>query len=69
VKTRASVSRGTPEESVSAAKRKRLVRLAGIYLGAAGVEPCPVRFDVISIRVLGPDRAVLRHHRAPFVVE
>jgi hypothetical protein len=27
-----------------------------------------VRFDVIAIRVLGEDRALLRHHRGAFEV-
>lgn len=69
VKTRTSASRGTGEEAVSQSKRRKLVRLAEIYLSSAGIEPRPVRFDVIAIRVLGPDRALLRHHRAAFVVE
>jgi putative endonuclease len=68
VKTRRTSSRGTPEEAVSLAKQRRLVRLAEAYIAAAGVRPCAVRFDVISIRVLGEDRALLRHHRAAFVV-
>ncbi len=67
VKTRASTAAGQPEESVSAAKQRRLVRLAEAYVAAAGlIEPC-VRFDVVSIVVLSDDRALLRHHRAAFV--
>lgn len=69
VKTRTSAARGTPEDAVSATKQRRLARLAEAYLTTSGVGPCPVRFDVVSIRVLGPDRALLRHHRAAFVVE
>lgn len=69
VKTRASESRGTPEEAVSEAKRRRLVRLAEAYMSAAGLQDCGVRFDVISIRVLGEDRALLRHHRGAFTAE
>jgi putative endonuclease len=69
VKTRTTASRGTPEEAVSPTKQRRIVRLAVQYIASAGIEPCTVRFDVVSIRVLGPDRALLRHHRAAFVVE
>jgi len=69
VKTRTTSTQGTPEEAVSPAKQKRLIRLARAYLAAAGLEPVAVRFDVISIRVLGPDRALLRHHRDAFVLE
>ena len=69
VKTRTTVARGTPEESVSATKQRRIARLAEAYLTVSGAGACAVRFDVVSIRVLGPDRALLRHHRAAFVVE
>lgn len=69
VKTRTTIAKGTPEEAVSAAKRKRLTRLAEAYIANAGIQPCEVRFDVIAIRVLSPDRALLRHHRAAFQVE
>jgi putative endonuclease len=69
VKTRLTTSKGTPEEAVSAAKRRRLVRLAGSYVSAQGLEACPVRFDVVTIRVLAEDRALLRHHRAAFEAE
>lgn len=69
VKTRATESRGTPEDAVSPAKQKRLARLARAYIAAAGLADCPVRFDVITIRLLAEDRALLRHHRAAFIVE
>jgi putative endonuclease len=68
VKTRRSFSAGTPEESVSPTKQKRLGRLAAAYLQTLGDEPESVRFDVVSIYVLGEDRALLRHHRAAFAV-
>lgn len=69
VKTRTTAARGTPEEAVSPAKQRRIVRLAQAYVAAAGLGECQVRFDVISIRVLAEDRALLRHHRAAFAVE
>ncbi len=68
VKTRRSVRMGTPEEAVSVTKQRRLVRLAREYLAAIHQAPETVRFDVVSIRVLGSDRALLRHHRCAFVV-
>ena len=68
VKTRRSFSAGTPEEAVSPTKQKRLGRLAREYLQRLGDEPEEVRFDVVSIYVLGDDRALLRHHRAAFVL-
>lgn len=68
VKTRTSRRTGSPEEAVSPAKQRRLIKLAEAYLAHAGGDPCPVRFDVISIRVLDADRALLRHVRAAFTV-
>ena len=66
VKTRTTVAQGTPEEAVSPAKQRRLMRLAEAYIAHAGIAACPVRFDVVSIRVLDEERALLRHHRAAF---
>lgn len=68
VKTRASVARGTPEESVTPAKQKRLARLAREYIAGLGACPERVRFDVVTLLVLGADRALLRHHRNAFEV-
>jgi len=68
VKTRKTVSRGTPAEAVTPTKQKRYERLARAYVQAAGLDDVQVRFDVISILVVTPDRALLRHHRAAFVV-
>jgi len=69
VKTRRSVSKGTPEEAVTPAKRRRYAKLAAAYLQSAGVSDVPLRFDVISLLVVAEDRALLRHHRAAFVPE
>lgn len=68
VKTRRSLKMGTPEEAVSVTKQRRLARLARAYLAERGASPRLVRFDVVSIRVLGADRALLRHHRNAFEV-
>jgi putative endonuclease len=69
VKTRRSERMGTPEEAVSPTKQRRLVRLARSYLAETGARPRLVRFDVVSLRVLGEERALLRHHRNAFAVE
>lgn len=68
VKTRRTARTGTPEEAVSTAKQKRLIRLAQAYIAHAGMGPVTVRFDVIGIQVLSEDRALLRHHRSAFDV-
>ncbi|KAF0208094.1 MAG: YraN family protein [Actinomycetota bacterium] len=69
VKTRTTIAKGTPEEAVTPTKQRRIIRLAKTYIAKAKVEPCSVRFDVVTIIVLGEDRALLRHHRAAFEVE
>jgi len=69
VKTRRTVAKGTPEEAVTPTKQRRIGRLARAYLQHAGLDDVPVRFDVITLLVLAEDRALLRHHRAAFVVE
>ena len=57
---------GTPEESVTPAKRRRVVAAARHYL--SNVPPCSwreARFDVIAIEGVG-NAAVLRHYPAAF---
>ena len=67
VKTRRSERAGTAEEAVSATKQKRIARLAEAYLRTIDAPiGCSARFDVVAIRVIAPDRALLRHHRAAF---
>lgn len=69
VKTRRTVSKGTPEEAVTPAKCRRYAKLAAAYVQSAGVSDVPVRFDVVALLVVAEDRALLRHHRAAFVPE
>lgn len=69
VKTRRTAAKGTPEEAVSANKRRKIARLAREYIAHAGLDAPRVRFDVVAIRVLSDDRALLRHHRAAFILE
>ncbi len=68
VKTRRTQGKGSPEEAVSPTKQKKLIRLARAYIAHAGIEHMNVRFDVVAIRVLSDERALLRHHRAAFNV-
>jgi putative endonuclease len=67
VKTRRSTAKGTPEDAVTASKRKRYERLAAAYVQMAGLDDAVLRFDVITILVISEDRALLRHHRCAFV--
>ena len=66
VKTRSGEGCGSPEEAVDARKQSRIQALAQRYLAASQLENVAVRFDVIAIRYLGDDRALLRHHRDAF---
>lgn len=66
VKTRRTLAKGTPEEAVSPTKQRKLIRLAEAYVAHAGIEPQEIRFDVIGVRPISSDRALLRHHRAAF---
>ncbi len=68
VKTRRSQAAGTPEESVDARKRARLVRGARAWLAAHGQPGWCVRFDVIACEP-GPSPAdawTIRHVEEAF---
>ncbi len=69
VKTRKSISKGSPDEAVTPAKQRRYARIAASYLAHAGNPDLTVRFDVISLLVIADDRALLRHHRNAFVID
>ena len=60
VKTRSGTRYGTPLDAVGQAKRRRLRRLAALWLSAHGV-----RFDQVRIDVLG----LLRDGEGGFTVE
>jgi putative endonuclease len=52
---------GFPSEEID---RAPLERVAAAYLAqAAGSADCAVRFDFVSMIVIGDSRAFLRHHR------
>ena len=62
VKTRLNEDQGVPEEAVTAEKRKRYERIAAAFLKTYDEVDIQIRFDVIGILVLTPDRAMVRHH-------
>lgn len=68
VKTRRSCHKGAPDEAITPAKQRRYARLAAQYLRDASLGEVSTRFDVITLRVIAPDRALLRHHRAAFTI-
>jgi putative endonuclease len=65
VKTRRARAFGLPEESVTALKQRRLIRMAGAWLSARGMHGRDCRFDVVAIEE-GPSGAVIRHLRDAF---
>ena len=60
----------TPEESVTLAKRRRVVRAAKRFALQQKAMEMPMRFDVIAIRFAGDDRRNpdIRHYPAAFDV-
>lgn len=66
VKTRSSAE--FPNENNNAKKRERFEKIALSYLQDNEVSDITVRFDVISISVLGSDRCLIRHHVNAFSV-
>lgn len=62
VKTRSDSSMGFPAEAVTAKKRQRYERIACLYLERHAFSEMLVRFDVISLVAIAPDRALVRHH-------
>lgn len=69
VKTRSSTDKGLPSEAVDAAKRGRYERIAALFLQSYDVVDVPVRFDVVSLVLVSPDRALVRHHIDAFTAE
>ncbi len=69
VKTRRTIAKGTPEDAITPAKQRKYAKLAEAYVQHCGNVDAPLRFDVVTILVIAEDRALLRHHRAAFVIE
>ena len=60
VKTRTSVAKGFPEEAVTKKKRQRYERIAELYLRTYDQEDTPITFDIVSLLVIGEDRAFIK---------
>jgi putative endonuclease len=65
VKARRSTASVRPEASVTAKKRKTLVRLGRYYATRHGLTTTIMRFDVIAVD-LGQDPAHIDHYRGAF---
>jgi len=66
VRSRRSRSCGSPEESVSAAKQRRLELLARSFLAGRGIRGRSCRFDVIAVEEYPGGQMELRHLRDAF---
>lgn len=60
VRTRTSFAYGTPGDSISWIKQRRLRRLAYYYLNDKGWEEIPCRFDVVLIQLDGESRILTK---------
>lgn len=66
VKTRRSTAFGSPAEAVTAAKARRLRRLAAVWLAERRPPYAELRFDVVSVLASGVDAPVIEHVEAAF---
>lgn len=51
VKTRSEGMLATPQESVDYFKQQKIIKTAQIWLQAKGIDDCPMRFDVLAIKM------------------
>lgn len=61
VKTRKDCQKGFPSEAVTPSKRSKYEKIALAYLSDHVQAEHPVRFDVVSLVVIGPSKAMVRH--------
>lgn len=66
VKTRRGTGRGFPSEAVDSRKRERYECIALAYAQGFPDTDVRVRFDVVSIVVIGKDKAMIRHDMNAF---
>jgi len=61
VKTRTDHRYGTPSESVTLQKQKKLSKIALDYMNKLGCHNRPARFDVVAVQLPGPNKTALRN--------
>ncbi|CAM3009767.1 YraN family protein [Skermania piniformis] len=66
VKTRAGFGFGSPAEAVTQDKRRRVRRLAAIWLDEWAGPWTEVRFDVVSVQLADPTAPELEHYPGVF---
>ena len=66
VKTRTGLGYGRPEEAVTEAKKRNLIRAAEAYLYERNLDGSPCRFDVISILLQRGKKPEIEHFENAF---
>lgn len=66
LKTRTGSAQGFPKEDTSVKKREKMEKIAACFLKDHDFKDVPVRFDIMSLIVIGESRAFLRHHLHAF---
>jgi len=66
VRQRSSDSHGASVETVTGAKRRRIVQAARLYAATRGLSETPIRFDVVSLDGRGARGWSVRHDRDAF---
>jgi putative endonuclease len=69
VKTRRTREFGEGSEAVTAAKRRRILRAAALYLSARDSLSHPCRFDVVSVRFAATGAPQLEHLKDAFAAD
>ena len=67
VKTRSPGALASPAAAVDAAKQRRLIRAAQLYLQQTGQSDAPVRFDVAEVKPLDSGRWMVHIIRGAFL--
>ena len=67
VRTRADVTFGTPEESITNSKKAKLLRTAHYFLATNNIDNRPFRFDIVAIVLDKTARPEIKHYKNAFV--
>ena len=68
VKTRRSLSCGTPAQSVGYHKQQKIIQTARWFLRQGQLEGCPCRFDIIEVYVFSEKTLKIQHLKGAFEV-
>ena len=67
VRTRADVTFGTPEESITNSKKAKLLRTARYFLATNNIQDRPYRFDIVAIVLDKTAQPKISHYKNAFV--